>query len=106
LKITDYVYAYLEICEGTILDNSEYIVELLQRNEVYESGFNLGTLEEERQIDRILQFLPDNSINFNSDDFRQLVEEDILEEGNYLTLLSLLVQTSKAVVDTDIILSY
>ncbi|MBS8072045.1 hypothetical protein F6P74_11130, partial [Streptococcus suis] len=69
LKITDYVYAYLEICEGTILDNSEYIVELLQRNEVYESGFNLGTLEEERQIDRILQFLPDNSINFNSDDF-------------------------------------
>ncbi|HFR3398644.1 TPA: hypothetical protein ACHU7O_001964, partial [Streptococcus suis] len=103
LKITDYVYAYLEICEGTILDNSEYIVELLQRNEVYESGFNLGTLEEERQIDRILQFLPDNSINFNSDDFRQLVEEDILEEGNYLTLLSLLVQTSKAVVDTDII---
>ncbi len=106
MKITDYVYAYLEICEGTILDNSEYIVELLQRNEVYESGFNLGTLEEERQIDRILQFLPDNSINFNSDDFRQLVEEDILEEGNYLTLLSLLVQTSKAVVDTDIILSY
>ncbi|WP_238599139.1 hypothetical protein, partial [Streptococcus suis] len=26
LEIADYVYAYLDICEGTILDNSEYIV--------------------------------------------------------------------------------
>jgi hypothetical protein len=105
-EIADYVYAYLDICEGTILDNSEYIVELLQRNEVYESVLTTENGVSERQIDRILQSLPDNSINFNSDDFRQLVEEDILEEGNYLTLLSLLVQTSKAVVNTDIILSY
>ena len=105
-EIADYVYAYLDICEGTILDNSEYIVELLQRNEVYESVLTTENGVSERQIDRILQSLPDNNINFNSGDFRQLVEEDILEEGNYLTLLSLLVQTSKAVVNTDIILSY
>ncbi|CYV08235.1 hypothetical protein HO663_06970 [Streptococcus suis] len=109
LEIADYVYAYLDICEGTILDNSEYIVELLQRNEVYESVITYEENEEyteEYLINIILQFLPDNSIHFNSDDFHQLVEEDILEEGNYLTLLSLLVQTSKAVVNTDIILSY
>ncbi|HFU3984820.1 TPA: hypothetical protein ACGO2X_001105 [Streptococcus suis] len=109
LEIADYVYAYLDICEGTILDNSEYIVELLQRNEVYESVITYEENEEyteEYLINIILQFLPDNSIHFNSDDFHQLVEEDILEEVNYLTLISSLVQTSKAVVDTDIILSY
>ncbi len=106
LEIADYVYAYLDICEGTILDNSEYIVKLLQENKIYESGFNLGTLEEERQIDRILQFLPDNSIHFNNDDFHQLVEEDILEEENYSTLVESLVESSKAIADTDIILSY
>ena len=105
-EIAEYVYAYLDMCGGSILDNSEYIVELFQRNEVYESVLTTENGVSERQIDRILQSLPDNSINFNSDDFRQLVEEDILEEGNYLTLLSLLVQTSKAVVNTDIILSY
>lgn len=101
LEIADYVYTYLDICEGTILDNSEYIVYLLQRNEIYESGFNLGTAEEEFQMNRILQFLPDNSIHFNSDDFRHLVEE-----GNYSTLVESLVESSKAIADTDIILSY
>ncbi|WP_392376169.1 hypothetical protein, partial [Streptococcus suis] len=54
----------------------------------------------------ILQFLPDNSIHFNSDDFRQLVEEEILEEENYSTLVESLVESSKAIADTDIILSY
>ncbi|WP_153060101.1 hypothetical protein, partial [Streptococcus suis] len=46
LEIADYVYAYLDICEGTILDNSEYIVELLQRNEVYESVITYEENEE------------------------------------------------------------
>ncbi|HEM5005859.1 TPA: hypothetical protein U1181_001260 [Streptococcus suis] len=100
-EIADYVYAYLDICEGSILDSSEYIVELLQRDEVYEYVFNLGTVEEEPQMSRILQFLPDNSIHFNSNDIRQHVVKEY-----YLTLISSLVQTSKAVVDTDIILSY
>ncbi|HFI0144309.1 TPA: hypothetical protein ACGPBJ_000560 [Streptococcus suis] len=109
LEIADYVYAYLDICEGTILDNSEYIVELLQRNEVYESVITYEENEEyteEYLINMILQFLPDNSIHFNSDDFRQLVEEEILEEENYSTLVESLVESSKAIADTDIILSY
>lgn len=109
LEITYYVYAYLDICDGTILDNSEYIVELLQRNEVYRSVIAYEENEEyieEYLINKILESLPNNSIHFNSDDFRQLVEEKILEEVNYITLVGSLVESSKAVVDTDIILSY
>lgn len=103
LEIKYYVCAYLDICKGSILDSSEYIVELLQRNEVYSIVITFEENEEYIEDDLInifLEFLPDNSIHFNSVDFRQLVAE------NYSTLVELLVKYSKAIVDTDIILAY
>ncbi|HEM4986446.1 TPA: hypothetical protein U1194_001579, partial [Streptococcus suis] len=113
MNIADYVNVYLDLCGGSILDKSEYIVELLQRNEVYMSVIAYEENEEyieEYLINKILESLPNNSIHFNSDDFRQLVEEkieeEILEEENYSTLVESLVEYSKAIADTDIILSY
>ncbi|NQJ72597.1 hypothetical protein HO539_04510 [Streptococcus suis] len=103
LEIAYYVNAYLDICKGSILDSSEYIVELLQRNEVYRIVITIEENEEYPEvylIERFLECLPDNSIHFNRDDFRKLVKE------NYSTLVELLVEYSKAIVDTDIILSY
>lgn len=100
--IVAYIDAYLDICDGSISDDARYISRLFCYNSVYQDLSSTGeeSVEGNTQIEWILKFIPNNSVDFNPNDYKDL------EESNYLTLVTLLVQKSKALVNTDIILSY
>lgn len=99
-SLSDYMTVYLKVCGGTISDNPVFLSKLLKCETIYESLADYKEDEEETQVERLIQYIPNNSIVFVYEDYEELSEDNID------ILVRELVHYHKAVVNTDIILTY
>lgn len=99
-NLSDYVSVYLKVCDGNISDNPAFLSKLLKCETIYESLADYKEDEEETQVERLIQYIPNNSIVFVYEDYEELSEENID------ILVRELVYYHKAVVNADIILTY